>query len=99
MLNSVAELQTVSQKVAGKRTWIGMHRDSKDKSRWLWVDGSRATFSYWHNGEPNGDNIWEENCVEMYEFSGTWNDAGCILFRYYICEISGKLNNFLVSCL
>ena len=71
-----------------KRTWIGLHRDPKNKSRWLWVDGSYVTYTNWYNGEPN-DNNGEEDCVEMSS-TGKWNDQNCNDSVSYICEISRK---------
>ena len=90
MLNSAAEIRTVLPKLASN-TWIGLHRDAKEKSRWLWVDGSLATFTNWNRGEPNNLN---EHCGMIYRVSGKWNDAYCSSRIKYICEISGKLKNF-----
>ncbi|XP_078360841.1 CD209 antigen-like protein A isoform X4 [Oculina patagonica] len=39
VINSQAEQQAIAAKVS-QRTWIGLYRNPKDKSRWLWVDGS-----------------------------------------------------------
>ena len=52
VLNSLEEQQFLVPKVANK-TWIGLHRDLKDTSRWLWVDGSYAIYTNWYDGEPN----------------------------------------------
>ena len=63
-----------------------MHRDPKDKSRWLWVDGSRPTYTHWHKGEPNG---LHEECAEMYPKPWKWNDAPCRYTYRYVCETRG----------
>ena len=72
VINSQTELQALtSQLPESQRTLIGMHRDPKDKSRWLWVDGSRSTYT--HKGEPNS---LQEECAEMYPkvHGWKWND-------------------------
>ena len=97
MLNSIAEIQTVTQKTA-ERTWIGLHTGAKDKSRWLWVDGSRGSFTNWNVGEPSNMGC-KEDCVEINNnILGKWSNLRCTLSRHYICETSGKLCNFLTRC-
>ena len=92
MLNSQAEQQLLAPKVTEK-TWIGLHRDPNDKSRWLWVDGSPATVTNWKSGEPN-DQGGTEDCVQMFPTSlphaGKWNDRPCVGCLRYVCEISRK---------
>ena len=91
VLNTEAEQQALSPLVA-RNTWIGLHRDSRNKSRWLWVDGSSADYTNWNKGEPNNYGGNQEDCVEMYPTSkvGKWNDLPCRRDNYYVCEISGK---------
>ena len=96
MLTSEAENQLLAPKVS-THSWIGLHRDPKIESRWLWVDGSHATYTSWNRGEPNNIN-GPEDCVELYPASnnpGKWNDAPCTNPRHYICEIKGKKRTFL----
>ena len=83
-IHTVSELQALTSKVS-ETVWIGMHRDPKDKSRWLWVDGSSSTYTHWQKGEPK--NLHEE-CAEMYTV-GTWNDLPCSHARAYVCETRG----------
>ena len=87
VINSQTELEALTSKVSQK-TWIGLHRDPKDKSRWLWVDGSRATYTHWYKGEPN--NLHEE-CAEMYPkvHGWKWNDQSCSDVLLYVCETRG----------
>lgn len=95
ILNSISEIQNVIGKAAGF-LWIGLQRDFKNKSRWLWVDGSEAFFTYWWSGEPNQANS-EENCAVMTPYVRKWNDIACTGETYnYICEIKGK-HRFLIS--
>ena len=76
-------------KVANK-TWIGLHRDLKDTSRWLWVDGSYAIYTNWYDGEPNNSG-GRENCVQLFRPpQWKWSDLNCNYRRSYICEISRK---------
>ena len=88
VINSQAEQQAIATKVS-KRTWIGMHRDPKDKSRWLWVDGSRPTYTYWYTRQP--DSLHEE-CAEMYPkvYGWKWNDKECYATFPYVCETGGR---------
>lgn len=44
MVTSQAEQQALSPKIS-QFTWIGLHRDPKDISRWLWIDGTRPTYT------------------------------------------------------
>ena len=92
VLNTEAEQEALTTQVA-RNTWIGLHRDPWNKSRWLWVDGSSVDYANWYKTEPN--NVGgKEDCVEMYPASraraGKWNDLTCSHNRYYVCEISGK---------
>ena len=87
VINSQAEQQAIASKIS-RTTWIGMHRDPKDKSRWLWVDGSRPTYTNWNTGEPNGRH---EECAQMYPkiHGWEWNDAICTVAYPYVCETRG----------
>ncbi|XP_062383566.1 aggrecan core protein-like [Sardina pilchardus] len=56
-------------------TWIG-GSDAEQEGIWLWSDGSRFTFSYWEQGEPN--NVRGEHCLYTYASGSTkWNDESC----------------------
>ena len=88
MLDSPAEQQFAEQQeiVVGSRTWIGLHRDSSNKSRWQWIDSSLAVRL---NFLPNNPDNWKgtEDCVEIYS-SGKWNDLNCNTPLHYSCEVS-----------
>ena len=88
MVKSQSEQQALVQKVR-RGVWIGLHRDPRDKSRWIWVDGTRVSYSHWDRGEPNnaGGN---EGCGYMFPPSGKWNDAPCHVSLHYLCETNGK---------
>lgn len=48
--------------------------DAAKEGEWVWEDGSPFTFSFWGDGEPNGNT--DENCLEI-NYYGYWNDVGC----------------------
>ena len=93
VLNSQAENQAVGEKITrGQGTYIGLYRNPRDKSRWLWVDQSRLTYNHWDSGEPN-DVGGSEDCVHMRSNSRRykWNDLPCnIAYAGYVCETRGK---------
>ena len=83
-MNSQAEQQALGPNVGTSR-WIGLQRDPKDNTSWLWVDGSQAIFTDWSQNEPNNLKGIED-CVHMHT-SGKWNDNNCNHYRHYVCEI------------
>ncbi|XP_071527535.1 macrophage mannose receptor 1-like isoform X2 [Panulirus ornatus] len=60
--------------------WIGLVRKTNGFG---WSDGTGLDFVNWDKGEPNDE---EEECAELYTFSGRWNDASCSFARAYICK-------------
>ena len=91
VINSQAELQALTSKIpASQTTWIGLYRNPKDKSRWLWIDGSPVTYTHWAKGEPNS---LSEGCGEMRpaRHRWEWNDLGCSTKFPYVCETRGML--------
>ncbi|CAH3188849.1 unnamed protein product, partial [Porites evermanni] len=85
MLDSSAEQQEI---VWGSRTWIGLHRDSSNNSRWQWIDGSLAVYLNFDSNEPNNWNR-PEDCVEMHPSrKWKWNDLNCNTPLHYSCELS-----------
>ena len=95
-INSQAEQQALASKITYNQwTWIGFYRNPEDKSQWLWVDGSRSTYTNWNTGEPNSHG---EECAHMYSEASEanrfkWNDQKCIDTFRYICEINGRSEN------
>ncbi|KAH0627502.1 hypothetical protein JD844_003273 [Phrynosoma platyrhinos] len=51
---------------------------------WLWLDNTVMDFVNWNIGEPSSET--NEECVEMYTSSGTWNNAYCSSYAGYICK-------------
>lgn len=91
LVKSQAEQQALAPKIS-HRTWMGLHRDPKDKSRWLWLDGTRPIYTRWSRGEPN--NVREE-CGELYNKADgwSWNDEWCSSTLHYVCETNSKPEN------
>lgn len=102
VLNSLAENQAVGQTITGGQgTYIGLYRNPKDKSRWLWVDRSRGTYTHWNSGEPNNYQGNSEDCVHMLsKLTGyKWNDTPCnhVHNAPYVCETSGKSGSVMLD--
>ncbi|XP_056154736.1 immune-related, lectin-like receptor 4 [Lampris incognitus] len=85
-------LQTKMQQAEDK-FWIGL-TDSKEESKWLWVDNSPLRLSFWMVREPdnwNGTNPDGEDCARMGEigessYSYNWFDKSCKDSHKRICE-------------
>nr|XP_056723081.1 CD209 antigen-like protein C [Euleptes europaea] len=66
--------------------WIGLN-DIKSENNFVWVDGSRLTYSHWSLFQPD-DYDSGEDCGTM-KYSGYWNDYGCgNTLEGCICEMS-----------
>lgn len=85
----LAVLNSQGLKETKTRSWIALHRDPKNSSRWLWIDGSRAIYPNWDIGEPNNAG-GSEDCVEIRP-GGKLNDVPCKITLPYFCEINRKL--------
>ncbi len=86
MVNSQAENQAIAARLS-QTTWIGLYRDPKDKNRWLWLDGSRPSYTNWDKGQPEA----HERCVAIYRY-GLWHDWTCNAGNVpsFVCETIGK---------
>lgn len=78
-----------SQLTGDYAAWIGLRRDSEGAfSRW--DNGEPLTFTQWARNEPN-NLLGDEDCVEMYRYSGGWLDTTCTgtyaRAHPFICEI------------
>ena len=89
MLDSPAKQQQIFRV---SRTWIGLHRDSSNNSRWQWIDGSLAVYL---NFAPNQPDNWNgnEDCVQMNP-SRKWNDLNCKTSLKYSCELSSGRSRY-----
>jgi len=76
----------------GRNVWIGLLSTTMD-STFHWIDGSRLTFSYWEQGEPNDwDGIEDKVEIQWYNDAqfgtkgpGQWNDVEPNAKRSYMC--------------
>jgi hypothetical protein len=78
-ISSAQENQLVVDHMPGE-SWIGGERDPINS--WLWVNGERFCFEPWHRGEPSPG----EDCIEVSNADGTWNNNECTEIRDYVCE-------------
>ena len=51
--------------------------------------GSLLPYTNWNSGEPNN---WHgvEHCINMWGYTGLWNDLPCYAVVPSVCEIEGK---------
>merc|ERR1712018_961468 len=63
--------------------WIGLS-DLAQEGRYLWDDGTVATYFSWASGEPN-DADGSSDCIHMdYSSKGRgWTDSGCFSYNIY----------------
>ncbi|XP_041654995.1 macrophage mannose receptor 1-like [Cheilinus undulatus] len=79
-VRNMEENQKIKEQISVWRVWIGLSRES-----WKWLDGSRSTFRYWNDGEPNNQ-YKNEICVAAdFGNSGKWEDCQCHYKRAFIC--------------
>ena len=62
--------------------WIGLG-DQATEGAYLWVDGTKPTWTTWAPNEPN--NSGDQDCVRLYP-SGLWNDSPCADAHPRICR-------------
>jgi hypothetical protein len=77
--------------------WLGL-RLSEDGTSFTWADGSPFGYTNWYTGEPNnGGGFGAEECGQMYQNSGFWNDFSCDTSYGYVCQID-KRRRLLMLC-
>uniref|UniRef100_A0A8B9KXD1 C-type lectin domain-containing protein n=1 Tax=Astyanax mexicanus TaxID=7994 RepID=A0A8B9KXD1_ASTMX len=60
--------------------WIGLGFDN-----WLWSDGSKTTFRYWHPGQPYSATD-DGNCAMVStSWGGDWDDTACNGVMSFMC--------------
>ena len=89
ILNSQAKVVAISS-IIKEWAWIALHRDPKNGSRWLWIDGSLANYTNWGTRQPNYDVRGTEDCVATGGTGEKWHDFSCRRSFRPICEISRK---------
>lgn len=68
-------------------TWIG-YSDIAVEGTFVWVTGASAGYTNWRpDGNPNdGSGTEPQDCTEIDEAGGTWNDENCPEPGTYVCE-------------
>ena len=62
-------------------TWIGL-TDCQREGGWMWSDGSKVSYTLYHEGEPNNHN-GIEHCVHT---NSLWNDTQCSYTYHSVCK-------------
>lgn len=78
------------------RVWLGA-TDEKVEGEWVWVDGSKMTFTAWFKGAPDNNLAKEHYLTTGPKHEGRWNDAPKEWDFYkelpvvgYICEWNAR---------
>jgi Lectin C-type domain/Putative metal-binding motif len=92
-LDDEAESTAVAQlpeppSMLGGGWFIGLS-DAAARGTFQWVDGGELSFAAWLPGEPN-DAGADEDCAEMEQGAGGWNDVPCSMTRPFVCESGGS---------
>uniref|UniRef100_A0A3P9CBU9 C-type lectin domain-containing protein n=1 Tax=Maylandia zebra TaxID=106582 RepID=A0A3P9CBU9_9CICH len=66
------ELQQLASNV-NENIWIGLVRNSSDRTEWLWSGGGAPTMCFWAINEPNGYDRREDYGIMR---KGKWHDVG-----------------------
>ncbi|KAG9278090.1 C-type mannose receptor 2-like, partial [Astyanax mexicanus] len=95
-IHSDQELQDVWDLLTNSDVvWIGLFFDN-----WVWSDGNKTTFRYWHPGQPYNA-LGEGNCaVVSTSWGGDWDDTACngvISFMCYKAPIKRGLIRLKVT--
>lgn len=65
----------------GQRVWIGLFRDA-----WKWTDGTRSSFRYWSDKEPDNRDK-DETCVLVdLKDNNKWADVKCNRETAFVCH-------------
>uniref|UniRef100_A0A8C7X592 C-type lectin domain-containing protein n=1 Tax=Oryzias sinensis TaxID=183150 RepID=A0A8C7X592_9TELE len=94
VINTNEEKVLVSLNYVYKSVWIGL-TDKVQEATWKWVDGSPLTLKFWGENQPDSDGggkiHGEEDCAEIRETPGFWNDLPCGTPLRWICEKEATL--------
>ncbi len=63
--------------------WLGA-TDAAREGRFVWADGTEATYTAWADGQPDDAN--GEDCVHYFEWGPVWNDLPCEERLGVLCE-------------
>uniref|UniRef100_A0A673L1W8 Si:ch73-343l4.8 n=1 Tax=Sinocyclocheilus rhinocerous TaxID=307959 RepID=A0A673L1W8_9TELE len=74
--------------LVSERVWIGLS-DTENEGSMKWVDNSPLNQGFWAEGEPNNNEVKNEDCIELipsYPTLNNWNDRSCSEKKKGICE-------------
>uniref|UniRef100_A0A3B1JWF9 C-type lectin domain-containing protein n=1 Tax=Astyanax mexicanus TaxID=7994 RepID=A0A3B1JWF9_ASTMX len=92
-VDSMAEMEELKGFIPpGNRNVWGIFSDSDDSvdcglgfDNWLWSDGSKTTFRYWHPGQPYSATD-DGNCAMVStSWGGDWDDTACNGVMSFMC--------------
>ena len=69
--------------------WIGIH-DLSIEGTFQYATGGDLVYTSWKYGQPDNGGLnggGNEDCVEFYDGTTTWNDRPCNVKRPSICEM------------
>lgn len=66
--------------------WIGFS-DLETEGTFAWADGTPVDHTNWNAGEPN-DAAGNEDCAQLAQATGYWNDFDCAMALPFICEVA-----------
>jgi len=75
---------TVLDKSVDLPRWIGLS-DLMVEGTFKWESAEPFAYTHWIAGQPD-DFQMAEDCVEMYQVTGEWNDDNCTYEYMYVCE-------------
>ncbi|XP_030609391.1 C-type lectin lectoxin-Lio3-like [Archocentrus centrarchus] len=80
--NDLDKLQQLSGNV-DNRMWIGLERNSSNRTQWLWSGGGAVSWFLWEQGEPNGLNRNEDyGGIRNERWHDFWKGHLCSFFCY-----------------
>lgn len=84
-INSASE-NTFLTSIINDSAWIGLNtKEYSCNENYVWSSGQSPVYTNWDNGEPNLPG--EEDCTEIYNDTGKWNNLHCNDYLYsYICQ-------------
>ena len=72
-----------------ERSWLGLRRNPRNASRWVWLDDLDAELTYtkWHRKEPMNDRL-DKNCTEIHPSKSIyWYARECSAQGCFICVV------------
>ena len=68
----------------GAGAYIGA-TDAAAEGTYVWTDGTPLDYTNWLPGEPN--DFTGEDCAQINDSSGGWNDIPCDGGAHFVCKL------------